>query len=156
MFFIRRIKRIGSLAPQEPSKITRQLHGSHHFQIPLLKLSANVSSLAIFHLPIALWAVYNTLVADEQKYKQILCVAKTHPHLVQAIDGLLKAALLTRILFDALMGFALDRELRRHMPRWWLCCTCSDEEVSGRKTNTSTSRGMGDGLEVKVDRRTVP
>jgi len=105
------------------------LRTSHRFQIPLIKLSANVSSLAILHLPISIWAVYNSLVDDEHKFRLILCVAKTHFHLVQSIDGMLKMSLLTRILFDAVVGFVLDREMRARLPmrHWWVCC-CGEVE----------------------------
>lgn len=142
VFFIRRIERLASSVPLDPRKSVQLLHKTHTSQIPLLKLSANVSSLAIFHLPIFFWAVYNSMVDDEHKYRLILCVAKTHFHLVQSMDGLLKVTLLARILLDALMGFALDKELRRHMPRWRLCGECYNEMVA-EKTTTSTSRGSG-------------
>lgn len=77
--------------------------------------------MAVLHLPVSAWAVYNSLVDDEHKFRLLLCVAKSHFHLVQSIGGLLKATLLTRILLDALVGFALDRELRARIPwskRW--------------------------------------
>uniref|UniRef100_A0A915D4A5 G-protein coupled receptors family 1 profile domain-containing protein n=1 Tax=Ditylenchus dipsaci TaxID=166011 RepID=A0A915D4A5_9BILA len=71
---------------------------------PIYRLALNVGTLAIFHFPYTLWAIFLTFAPT--------CFFTFHWTVMQTLMGYVRFFLLFRILLDSCMGILLDKEMK--------------------------------------------
>ncbi|KAI1702123.1 DihydroCaffeic Acid Receptor [Ditylenchus destructor] len=91
----------------DPGRSCSQHSNLHRrrFRFPMIKLTLNVSTLTVFHLPYTIWGIFMAFAPS--------CFFTYHWNTMMSIYGVVQFFLALRILFDSVMGFVLDKELRR-------------------------------------------
>lgn len=75
----------------------------NRFRFPLIKLTLNVGTFAVFHLPYTVFFIYLTMEDG--------CFFILHFNKMQKILSLVHISLIIRIILDALISFITDREV---------------------------------------------
>lgn len=88
------------------SKIQRK-----RFSIPMAKLGLNVATLAVFHLPLAAWSVFDFVYDDDRQYAIMVCASLVDIHLIHWVYAAVYLSILLRICIDVLIGFAMDKQV---------------------------------------------
>ncbi|KAI1693012.1 DihydroCaffeic Acid Receptor [Ditylenchus destructor] len=97
----------------QQSIIMNKISLRHRYRIPLIKLSANVSTMAIFHLPLTIVGIFLAFGSNEFWHESFPCFVVTNLSLVRTIASIIQCFFMLRIIIDPLICFVMDREVRR-------------------------------------------
>lgn len=83
------------------------------FRVSLTKLGVSVATLALFHLPLAAWSIFDFLYDDKRQTLIAVCTSLVSTEIVHWAYALVYLGILMRISVDAIAGFAMDRQVRQ-------------------------------------------
>lgn len=109
VLFVMHAKRfMGGAIPR--CELTR-LANRHRYRIPLLKLTINVGTLAILHLPLTFVGILLVFGSDGFWHETFPCFIVSNIQLVRIIASVVQLLFMLRILIDPIICFVIDKEV---------------------------------------------
>uniref|UniRef100_A0A915ENF5 G-protein coupled receptors family 1 profile domain-containing protein n=1 Tax=Ditylenchus dipsaci TaxID=166011 RepID=A0A915ENF5_9BILA len=102
---VRRARKASNFIHQMANNRRSVKAARRYFRFKLIKMTLNVATLAIFHLPYTIWALLLILSNDP-------CFYTNNYSQMQILMGIVRICLLLRITLDAIVQFATDRRIR--------------------------------------------
>lgn len=118
VFYLWRSKQAALALGAEGSTTMRATHKQRtrqRFQVPLLRLSANIANYALLEFPIAMHFALEALHGGRHAdFKWRLCTGMRSYPAIWLLDAAVWPALMVRISADALIGFLTDPNVSAH------------------------------------------
>uniref|UniRef100_A0A915D4C0 G-protein coupled receptors family 1 profile domain-containing protein n=1 Tax=Ditylenchus dipsaci TaxID=166011 RepID=A0A915D4C0_9BILA len=115
---------------------------SKSLNFPLVKLALNVGTLAIFHFPYTVWAIFLTFAPT--------CYFTFHWTIMQSLMGYVRFSLLFRIVLDSCMGIWMDKQMRNSLRQILGMAAKHSSSHSSNRMSSSISESALDNRHLSV------
>uniref|UniRef100_A0A915DSS6 Taste receptor type 2 n=1 Tax=Ditylenchus dipsaci TaxID=166011 RepID=A0A915DSS6_9BILA len=109
----------------------------HSFQIPMIKLSLNVATLTICHLPLAIIGVLLAFGSKHFWLEMFPCFVVSNLKFIRSLATFVQCVFMLRIVLDSLIGFATDKHIRKPLNE--SVSPTDNNELSGKSSMPARS-----------------